>query len=149
MLKWMYPYLEPCGPILKLTPFVKTTLTEETVAKDMAFWETYIAQLERQPSFAGNSMARFSFAKLRVAIAGLYEHHKMYGQAEIAYRQVLQLAPTSVEAAIRYSGMLEKQEKIDEAIDVLRACSKHANQAGQPHRIDEITKRIEHLSTKK
>jgi len=144
----MYPYLEPCGPILKLTPSAKTTLAEATVAQDMAFWKKTIGQLEQQPGFAENPVARLAFAKLRVAIAGLYDYHKMYEHAGTAYQQALHLAPYSIETALRYSEMLEKQEKGAAAIDVLRRCATHETQAWQPYGTDELKKRIEDLSAK-
>ncbi|MCL1922061.1 MAG: tetratricopeptide repeat protein [Kiritimatiellaeota bacterium] len=109
VLKRMYPFLEPCGLIMRLTPDAK--ITGEVIAKDMAFWAKHIDLLEAQPGFASNPVARKSFAKLRCGIAGIYEYHKMYEQADTAYRQALRIDPTSAEATTRYSGMLKKQGK--------------------------------------
>jgi len=109
VLEWMYPYLEPCGLIMKLTPSAK--ITEEVIAKDMAFWTKHIELLEQQPGFANNRVARHSFAKLRCGIAGLYEHHEMYEQAETAFQQALRIDPASPEATARLAGMREQQKK--------------------------------------
>ena len=117
-IEWMYPYLEPCGPIMKLTPSAK--MTEEVIAKDMAFWKNQIDQLEQHPRFAENPAARKSFAKLRSAIAGLYQYHQMYEHAETAYRQAHRLDPTSPEPLLRLTDMLVKQERLTDAIEFLQ-----------------------------
>ena len=122
-LKRFYPYLEPCGLIMRLTPDAK--ITEETVAQDMAFWANHIGLLEQQPGFATNLAAQRTFAKLRCGIAGLYGYHKMYGHAETAYRQALRMYPTSVEATYRFAETLLEQRKKNEALDVLRAYIAH------------------------
>ena len=102
-MDWMYPFLEPCGLIMKLTPTAK--ITEEVIAQDMVFWENHIELLEQQPGFADNPEARTAFAHARAAIAGLYQYHKMYEEATTAYRQALRIDPTSVSATTRFSAM--------------------------------------------
>jgi len=145
VLKWMYPYLEPCGLIMKLTPSAK--ITEEVIAKDMAFWANHIELLEQQPGFASNPAARLSFAILRTKIAGLYEYHEMYGQAETAFQQALRLDPTSTESTFRFSDMLVKQGRTNDTVNVLRAFLTHApSHPGNESVIRLAQHYIEHLS---
>ena len=144
-MKRLHPYLEPCGLIMKLTP--SANITEDVIAKDMAFWANHIELLEQQPGFASNPAARLSFAILRSGIAGLYVDHEMYEPAETAFQQALRLDPSSVEATFRYSGTLMRQGKTNETLNVFRAFLTHSssNSTNDPT-IKSAQRYIEHLS---
>jgi hypothetical protein len=99
-LEWMYPYLEPAGPIFKLRHAPMETLFEETIRNDREYWqqltrrltgmevhdETTLAQVcASAPDLGGQGLdsqgdadflrdpgARKNFAKLRSSISGLY-----------------------------------------------------------------------------
>ncbi len=121
VIDWMYPYLEPCGSIMKLNPQPSEKLTEPVVARDRDFWKGYVELLEGRPGFAANIEARKSFSKLRSAIAGLYAYRKMYGESEAAFRQAIRLYPASPEASFRLAKMFEEQGRLEKATEVMTA----------------------------
>jgi hypothetical protein len=99
-LDWMYPYLEPAGPILKLRRAPLESLFEETVRNDREYWqrltrrligqqvhdETDLAEVcaaaqelsgkpkdfQGDPDFLRDENARKIYSKLRSAGSGLY-----------------------------------------------------------------------------
>ncbi|MFC1498288.1 tetratricopeptide repeat protein [Verrucomicrobiota bacterium] len=119
IIDWMYPYLEPHGLIMKLNKTTLDKLSEEVVSKDRKFWKQYVGQLQKHPEFADNLAAQKSFSKLRTAIAGLYEFHELYDEAEAAFRQAIRLWPEASEASFRLAKMYEKKGQIDEARKVI------------------------------
>ena len=99
-LDWMYPYLEPAGPIFKLRHTAQEALYEETVRDDREYWqrltrrligqevhdETSLAEVcaaaqeltgkpkdfHGDPDFLRDEGARHTFSKLRSSGSGLY-----------------------------------------------------------------------------
>ncbi len=99
-LEWMYPYLEPAGPIFRLHRTPMESLFEETVRNDREYWqrmtrrligeqvhdETELAEVcaaaqelsgkpkdfQGDPDFLRDENARKTFSKLRSAGGGLY-----------------------------------------------------------------------------
>jgi len=99
-LEWMYPCLEPAGPIFKLRHAPMETFFEETMRNDREYWQrltrrltgvevhdqTTLAQIcasaqelggqgredQGDADFLQDPRARMTFAKLRSAIGGLY-----------------------------------------------------------------------------
>jgi len=58
--------------------------------------------------FKDDVTAQKSFSKCRSAIAGLYEYHQMWKDAENAYKQAIWLYPVSAEAYMRLANMYMK-----------------------------------------
>ena len=121
VLDWMYPFLEPCGVILRLHAQQLDTLPEETVARDHAFWDDLEKRLTANPGFAGNMAARNAFAKLRTAIAGIYTYRKRYDAAETAFAQARRLSPSLPETNIRFAEMYVQSGDTDRAIQTLES----------------------------
>jgi hypothetical protein len=99
-LDWMYPYLEPAGPIFKLRHDPQEALFEEIVRNDREYWqrmtrrligqevhdETDLAEVcaaaqeltgkpkdfQGDPDFLNDESARKTFSKLRSSSSGLY-----------------------------------------------------------------------------
>lgn len=123
VIPWMYPYLEPHGLIMKINK-EPITLTEEMVKNDMDFWEWYTARLMRDRGFLRDVVARKTFSKLRSALAGLYGHHRRFGEAEIAFRQAIELYPFSPEANFRLADIYMQQRRFSDAHEVIAALAK-------------------------
>jgi len=118
---WMYPYLMPHGPILKMSPTPLAELPPERVAEDMRFWHTYCSRLLDDPRFAACPAARHAFAKLRTAIAGVYAHHGLHKQAETAFLQARKLAPLAPEIALRLARLRADNGRVQDAEQGLRS----------------------------
>jgi len=120
VIEWMYPYLEPHGLILKINKAPQDKLGEMILKQDRDFWKDYVERLLKYPGFAKNYEAQKTFAKLRSAIAGVYVYRKLYAEAESAFRQALQLCPSSPEPNFRLADMYVKQDRIVDARDVIK-----------------------------
>ncbi|MDG1890884.1 MAG: DUF2723 domain-containing protein [Verrucomicrobiota bacterium] len=101
-LEWMYPHLTPFGIIMKLNRDEVSTISEEMLEKDHAFWSQYMNRLvgdwvqydtpiealttfaedvylrgdlssfTGDPKFVRDDWAQKAFSKLRSGIAGIY-----------------------------------------------------------------------------
>ncbi|MBR1871406.1 MAG: DUF2723 domain-containing protein [Kiritimatiellae bacterium] len=100
-IKWMYPYLQPHGLIMKIAP-EPADIPGSTVRNDMEFWDWYRRRLLRDKAFRRDFPAQKAFSKLRSAIAGLYSNQGFPAQAAQAYREAVMLYPASPEAGFRY-----------------------------------------------
>jgi hypothetical protein len=115
-LDWMYPYLEPAGPILKLHRAPLESLFEETVRNDREYWqrltrrligqqvhdETDLAQVcaaaqelsgkpkdfQGDPDFLRDENARKTFSKLRSAGSGLFAWRAAHAKNSSERRQM-------------------------------------------------------------
>jgi hypothetical protein len=113
---WMYPYLEPAGPIFKLRPTAQEALFEETVRGDREYWqrltrrligqavhdETDLAEVcaaaqelvgkpkdfQGDPDFLRDENARKTFAKLRSSISELYAWRAAHAKSSSERRQM-------------------------------------------------------------
>jgi tetratricopeptide (TPR) repeat protein len=116
---WMYPYLEPCGLIMKLNKEPLPRLTDEVIARDRAFWKDYCHQLLADPRFQRDEDARKAFSKLRCSIAGLYAWRENVPEAEHAFLQALELFPPDSEAHAR---LIEFYLSLRRFSDAMRVC---------------------------
>jgi hypothetical protein len=115
-LDWMYPYLEPAGPILKLHRAPLESLFEETVRNDREYWQRLTRRLIGQevhdetdlatvcaaaqelsgkpkdfqgdPDFLRDENARKTFSKLRSAGGGLYAWRTAHAKSSSERRQM-------------------------------------------------------------
>ncbi len=119
VIAWMYPYLSPHGLIMKINKEPLPKLTEEMVKNDMEFWNWYHNRLMNNPRFLSNVVARKSFSKLRCAIAGLYAYRHLFNEAESAFRQAVDLFPTSPEANFRLADLYLQNGRFPDALQVM------------------------------
>jgi hypothetical protein len=115
-LDWMYPYLEPAGPIFKLRHAAQEALFEEAVRNDREYWqkttrrligqevhvETPLAEVcaaaqelvgkpvdfQGDPAFLRDEGARKTFSKLRSSISGLYSWRAAHSKSTSERRQM-------------------------------------------------------------
>lgn len=115
VIPWMYPYLEPHGLIMKLNPEPLPQLDPKVVENDSKFWAWYVKRLMGNKAFHRDVVARKTFSKLRSALAGLYTARNMYDQAEVAFRQAIELYPLSPEANFRLADVFMRRGHFEEA----------------------------------
>ncbi len=115
-LDWMYPYLEPAGPIFKLHRAPLESLFEETVRNDREYWQRMTRRLIGQqihddtdlavvcaaaqelsgkpkdfqgdPDFLLDESARKTFSKLRSAGGGLFAWRAAHAKSSSERRQM-------------------------------------------------------------
>lgn len=115
-LDWMYPYLEPAGPIFKLRHAAREALFEETVRNDREYWQRLTRRLTGQevhdetdlaevcaaaqeltgkpkdfhgdPDFLRDEGARKTFSKLRSSVSGLYMWRAAHAKSTSERRQM-------------------------------------------------------------
>jgi hypothetical protein len=128
--KWMSPYLEPHGLVMRLAPD-KRPIPSELLQKDAAFWDWYSARLLEHPRFAHDAVARHAFSKLRVAMAGVFQERGLLAEAEKAYEQAHALCPSSMEVVFCRSNFFIATARVDKAVQlVLRQLEAHPDPAG-------------------
>jgi hypothetical protein len=126
-LDWMYPYLEPAGPIFKLRHAPLDTMFEETVLKDREYWQRLTRRLIGQdvhdetsltevcavaeklvgkpsdfsgdPDFLRDENARKNFSKLRSAGSGLYIWREAHAMSSSDRRQMARQADLACKQA--------------------------------------------------
>jgi hypothetical protein len=115
VIRWMYPYLEPHGLIMKINRNAMPGLTKTMLTDDTDFWDWYTRRLTSNRSFMRDVVARKSFSKLRSAIAGLYAHRGLRNEAEIAFNEARTLYPLSPEANFRLAEVYMRSKQLDKA----------------------------------
>ncbi|MBI2442109.1 MAG: DUF2723 domain-containing protein [Lentisphaerae bacterium] len=121
VINWMYPYLIPHGLILKINKEPLSELTPEMVKNDQDFWAWYYERLMNDRKFQRDVVARKTFSKLRCAIAGVYVFRRLMNDAEIAFRQAVNMYPASPEANFRMADMYLQMGRFAEAVQLLEA----------------------------
>ncbi len=102
VIRWMYPYLEPHGLIMKINADpINLPKKTDVIRDDMDFWDWYTRRLTGNNDFIRDIVARKSFSKLRSAIAGLYANRRRFKEAENAFQEARMLYPLSPEANFR------------------------------------------------
>jgi hypothetical protein len=119
VIPWMYPYLEPHGLIMKLNAQPLPQLDPAIVAKDRQFWSALTKELLADKRFLGNEWGRNTFAKLRSSIGGLYQYRHQTNEAEVVFKQSLELGPTTPEPAFRLAQLYTEAERFDDGAAVL------------------------------
>jgi hypothetical protein len=116
VLDWMYPHLEPAGPILKLRRAPQEALFGEAVSRDREYWQRLTRRLIGQeihdetdlaevcaaaqelngkpkdfhgdPAFLRDESARRTFSKLRTAGSGVYTWRAAHAKSTAERRQM-------------------------------------------------------------
>jgi len=117
----MYLYLEPHGIIMKLNKEPVGQLSPETISRDRDYWDALVTDLKSDPRFGRDEMAQATFAKLRAAIGGLYEHRGLVAEAEYAYQQAIGLCPVGPEANFSLAKLYVEAGRYEDGFAVLRA----------------------------
>ena len=124
VIRWMYPYLEPHGLIMRINQNKHSRLPGEMSRNDLDFWDWYTRRLTNNEKFARDIVARKSFSKLRSAIAGLYAFRGMKSAAETAFGEARQLYPLSPEANFRLAEVHMRSKEFKQAQQIIREFSK-------------------------
>ena len=119
VIRWMYPYLELHGLIMKINKEPMPELTKDMIKNDMDFWHWYTKRLLNNNKFIRDAVARKTFSKLRCAIAGVYAYRGLFKEAEFAFQQAVELFPISPEANFRLADLYLKQNRFDDAYTVM------------------------------
>jgi tetratricopeptide (TPR) repeat protein len=127
VIPWMYAYLTPFGVIMKIEkdpvppPQENPKLWADIVARDRKYWDKLTQDFLAREEFRRNSDAKKSFSKMRSALAGLYAARGLIGEAEYAFKQSRELCPESPEACFRLSDLYMRQQRFEEAAQVMEA----------------------------
>jgi tetratricopeptide (TPR) repeat protein len=124
VIRWMYPYLEPHGLIMKINHDRLARLTPTMVNNDTDFWDWYTRRLTTNRKFMRDIVARKSFSKLRSAIAGLYASRGLRLEAETAFQESRKLYKLSPEANFRLAEVYMRSHQIDKAIAIIHEFQK-------------------------
>lgn len=124
VIPWMYPYLEPHGLIMKLNNEPLTALDPKVVTQDRQFWDSLTRELLADRRFTSNDAARKTFSKLRSAIGGLYAQRRLTSESEAAFKQAVELCPSSPEANFRLAQLYMELSREDDALAVLTQLQK-------------------------
>ena len=119
VIRWMYPYLEPHGLIMKINREPMRGLTRKMVQNDTDFWDWYTRRLTSSREFSRDVVARKSFSKLRSAIAGLYANRGLRKEAETAFMEARKLYPLSPEANFRLAEVYMRAGQFDKATAII------------------------------
>ena len=120
-LPWMYPYLEPCGLILRLNPQPVQMLDPSVVGRDRRYWDEQTRKLLGDDGFRHDTVARVVYSKARAAIGGVYAYQRMSEDAEYAYRQALELYPDNTDAVRSLARLYVQLDRFDDAQQSLSA----------------------------
>jgi cytochrome c-type biogenesis protein CcmH/NrfG len=113
-MEWTYAYAVPNGLSYRLNKDPLETLPPEVVAEDFRYWNEYVDRLLGDKNFHEDFDAKRSFSKLRNSTGNIYRARKMWGEAERAYRQALQLHPNNMESLVALSDILRAQKRWEE-----------------------------------
>ncbi len=114
-MPWSYPYAIPHGLCYQINHDPLPNLSAEFVVADQQFWKNYIQRLRSTPGFANDEVAQHVFSKLRNTTGNIYAARGMRSEAELAYKQALDLWPSSVETVENLLNLLSAQERFEEA----------------------------------
>jgi hypothetical protein len=116
---WLGPWLKTNTTIIEITNFVKRTYVLNE-----------FKEFKGNTRFIRDSEARYAFANLRCAIAGLYawrathtkdpaERQRMLAEADFAFRQAFAICPSNPGVVMRYANLLIAGGRISDALNVV------------------------------
>lgn len=117
-IPWMYPYLEPSGLILKLSPEPLAKIEPKLIEQDHAFWDDYSRKLLANPRFHLDPFAQLNFSKLAFWHADLYRYRQLPQEQEHWLRISLALCPALQDTVDSLTQLLVHQQRFDEALSV-------------------------------
>lgn len=117
VIPWMRGFMKPAGAWLQLFPEPVETISPEEVLADIQYWENMEKRLLKRPDYIGSLWMRATWAPRRMGGASLYAHHRMWDQAEAAFKQTIRLAPKYTLAHFRLATeVYVPQNRLEEAI---------------------------------
>lgn len=119
-LSWTYDYAIPHGLIYQLSKTKLDAIPKEAVERDFAFWKDYKATLLNNPSFKKDRDAMVSFSRLRQTTGNIYRHRKMDREAELAYREALELWPNNVGVIANLMGYMGERGEFDAVLEIIQ-----------------------------
>jgi len=122
-LTWMYPYLEPWGLILKLSPTPLDAIPPSEIEKDRKFWDDYSQKLLSNPRFRLDPMAMLNFGKLALWHADIYRYRQLDSEEEHWLRISLALCPQMPDSVNNLTRLLVRQKRYDEALAVAQTAA--------------------------
>ena len=143
VIRWMYPYLEPHGLIMKINKNRQPRLTPKMVNNDTDFWDWYTRRLITSEKFVRDVVARKSFSKLRSALAGLYANRGMRNEAEVAFLEARKLYPLSPEANFRLAEVYMRSGRFDKAKAII---GEFGDMDPANTKVNQFLQQIEHIS---
>jgi Tfp pilus assembly protein PilF len=146
MLPWMYPYLEPYGLILRLSPEPVTVLDPSVVGRDRRYWDERTRTLRADAGFRHDTVAQAVYSKARAAIAGLYAYHRLNEDAEYAYRQALELYPDNTDATLSVARFCVQLDRFADAQQFLSSALARDNYNAALREAVAQTKEIERVA---
>jgi len=148
VIGWMYPYMEPHGLILKLNNEPLASLDRHVVNDDTRYWDALSGELLADRHFTDNIAARKTYSKLRSAIGGLYMYRRMTDNAEAAYKQALNLCPTSPEANFRLAQLYLEGSRFDDALAVMERLEGQLNPGTEQEKVSQAIRQIQEMKRK-
>ncbi len=142
VIRWMYPYLEPHGLIMKINHDRLPGLTTTMVQNDTDFWDWFTRRLISRREFDRDVVARKSFSKLRSALAGLYANRGLRAQAETAFMEARKLYPLSPEANFRLAEVYMRSGQFDKAKKII---TEFGDMDPANSKITDFLKQIDHV----
>lgn len=118
-LVWSYDHALPHGLVYQISKDPLKEIPADVVKRDMEFWRARVKSLMETPEFLQDYDAQRSFSKLRTTTGHLYQHWKMLPEAEMAYRESLQMWPGNPESLNGLSGILWERGDFDGVIKLL------------------------------
>ncbi len=120
-------WTKQCGKLLGDWLKPDTSISNMCFTLETIYREKDLSRFTGESEFLTNDFAPKAFSKLRVSIAGLYQWRlmndktrRLSAEADYAFRQAYCLCPTSPEAMYRYINFLMAQNRIEDAILIVR-----------------------------
>jgi hypothetical protein len=114
---WLGPWLKTNTPLSEVADFVKAAYSPDGPRN-----------FRGDPQFVRDPAARKAFSHFRSSIAGFYawrsrngaaaERERMNTEADFAFRQAFAMCPTNAEVILRYSELLQINQRIPDAMTV-------------------------------
>lgn len=118
-MAWSYPHAVPHGLGYRIAPERLEELAPEVVEADRVFWKNYVEKLLGDPRFREDVDGRHAFSKLRTTTGNIYRSRAMLAEAELAYRQALELWPANTEVLRLLVDLLIGQRRFTDAQELM------------------------------
>ncbi|MDA8019748.1 MAG: DUF2723 domain-containing protein [Thermoanaerobaculia bacterium] len=125
IMSWALPHVIPQGPVYQLAPEPVADLDPATIEIDRSYWRRTVAELLSDDDFLGDSEARLPFGSLRRLGGDVYRSRQLFDEAELAYRQALELVPADLATSASLADLLYSRGRFEEAAGTLEGLPEH------------------------
>jgi hypothetical protein len=150
-----------------VTPMIGAWLNNDTTVKEVAAFAEKIhvkkdlIGFTGDPQFVQNEYSCKMFSKLRSSLGGLYawraqhaadasEKDRMNDEADFAFRQAWALCPYSPEAVFRYVNLLLSENRVEDALLIVKTASKMpAMQGSDGEQVRGLIQQLEQFQKRK